>query len=85
MIPSITVSDSTSAARAAFIEPLTASANCWLVAIAMYRGILAAAVAAPSAALQLVRRSFFAFATASSDEDKDSCKRNATKTSERMG
>ena len=50
MIASMTVKASTSAARAPFMVPFTASAIRALVAAAMYRGILAAAVAAFSAA-----------------------------------
>lgn len=65
MMTSIIVKAKTRVARAAFREPLTASANCSFVATAIYRGILAAAVAARSAALQLVTRFAFALSIAS--------------------
>ena len=85
MMASITVNASTRAARAPFIVPFTASAIRAFVAVAIYRGILAAAVAACSAALQLVRRSSFALATESEAEADQSCSRKATKRRERMG
>lgn len=67
-IASRMVRERTSAARAAFIVSLTASAICLLELAAMYLGKLAAAVAACSAALQLVSRLSFALATASCAE-----------------
>lgn len=79
------VSASTSAARASFMVPFTASAICLFVPEAIYRGKLAATVAACSAALQLVSRFPFASATASWAELFESCRRKATKSSERMG
>lgn len=63
MIPSMTVKVRTRAALAPFRVPLTESVNCWLAAIAMYRGKLAVEEAAPSAALQLARRFSLALAT----------------------
>lgn len=85
IIASITVSASTRAARAPFIVPFTASAIWAFVAVAMYRGMLAAAVAACSAALQLVSRSLFALATESEAESAESWSRNAMKRRERIG
>ena len=85
MMTSITVKARTRAARAAFKEPLTASAYCLLVASAMNRGMLAAEVAASSAALQLVRRSSFAPRIAFWASAKESWRRKATKIRERIG
>lgn len=85
MMASMTVRESTRAARAPFIVLLTASAIRMFVAEAMYRGMLAAAVAACSAALQLARRSFLALSTASDADADDSWRRNATKRSDRIG
>ena len=52
MMTSMTVSALIRAALATPMESFTALANCWFVAKAIYRGKLAAAVAAFSAALQ---------------------------------
>lgn len=82
---SITVKDRIKASRAPFMVPLTASTNCWFEAIAMYRGRLAVAVAALSAALQLARRFSFALATESWAEADEICSLKATKRRERMG
>ena len=49
------------------------------------RGMLAAVVAACSAALQLASRSSFALLTASWAEVDDSCRRKTTKIRERIG
>jgi hypothetical protein len=62
MTASITVRARIRAARAPFKVPFTASANCSFDAIAMKRGMLAAEVAAPSAAVQLERSVSFALA-----------------------
>lgn len=71
MIASITVRARMRVALAPFRVPLTASAYCWLVASARKRGMLAADVAAVSAALQLAIRSdfvlFIAFCTSARD------------------
>ena len=85
MMASITVNARTSVARAAFIVSLTASVMRTLVAAAMYLGILAAAVAACSAALQLARRSTFALSTESWAVDDESWSLNATKRRDKIG
>ena len=74
-----------SVARAAFIVPLTASATCRFDAWARYRGMLAVAVAASSAALQLVRRFPRASATLSWAAEEDNCSLKPTKRRERIG
>ncbi len=85
MIASITVRARIRVALAPFRVPLTASAYCWLVASARKRGMLAADVAAVSAALQLATRSDFVLLIAFCASARDSCRRNATNMSERMG
>ena len=85
MMASMTVKARIRASRAPFMVPLTASVIWAFVAAAMYRGMLAAAVAACSAALQLARRSFLALATASDAESEESCNLKATKRSDKIG
>lgn len=85
MMASITVKERTRVARAAFMDPLTASANCWLVAIARYLGMLAADVAASSAALQLASKSSFALTIAFWASVRDSCSLKAMKMRESIG
>lgn len=85
MTVSMTVSASTSAARAALRDALTASAYCLLVASAMKRGILAAEVAACSAALQLVSSSSLALRAAFCASARESWRRKAMKMREMMG
>jgi len=85
MTASMTVSARTRASRAPSIDALTASAICSFVAMAMKRGMLAAADAACCAARQPARRSPLALATAVCAESEESWRRNATKMRERMG
>ena len=82
---SITVRARISAARAAFIDPLTASAICSFVATAMYRGMLAVEDAARWAAWHAESRSSFAFVTAVWAESEEMERRKTMKRSERMG
>lgn len=85
MMASIQVRASISAARAPFIVPFTASANCWLVAMAKYRGMLAAEVAACSAALQADSKSPLALATAVWDSADESWSLKMMNINERIG
>ena len=85
MMASMTVRERVSAVRAPLSEALTASENCWLVARAMYLGMLAVEVAARSAALQLANRSSLALAIAFLAASRDDESRKATKMRDMIG
>lgn len=85
MIVSIIVRARIKASLAPFIDPLTADTICLFVPIAMNLGRLAAAVAACSAAWQLVSKLSLASDTASWAEARESWRRKATKRSDNIG
>ena len=72
------VSDRIRADLAAVRTPLAASANCLFEVSAMYRGKLAVAVAARSAAVQLERRSRLTLSSPFSTPSRESWSLKAT-------
>jgi hypothetical protein len=85
MMASRMVMDRIRVNRAASRDPLTASANCLLVANAMYLGMLTVEVAACSAAKQLANKFTFVLASEFWASVRESWSLKATKIKDRIG